>query len=112
MEGLFILLLVGLTSVGAYWVGAKGFGLSGRVSPVIVVRTARNESKVTSKCHLLVSVSGDPQLVRDAVTRDAAPRTGRNPVLAHGDKAYNTCCPRWRHGEGPSGHGLRPRLRT
>ena len=30
MEGLFILLLVGLTSVGAYWVGAKGFGLSGR----------------------------------------------------------------------------------
>jgi hypothetical protein len=29
MEGLFILLLVGLTSVGAYWVGAKGLGLSG-----------------------------------------------------------------------------------
>ncbi len=30
MEGPFILLLVGLTSVGAYWVGAKGLGLSGR----------------------------------------------------------------------------------
>ena len=30
MEGPFILLLVGLTSVGAYWVGAKGVGLSGR----------------------------------------------------------------------------------
>lgn len=30
MEGPFILLLVGLTSVGAYWVGVKGLGLSGR----------------------------------------------------------------------------------
>ncbi len=29
MEGPFILLLVGLTSVGAYWVGVKGLGLSG-----------------------------------------------------------------------------------
>lgn len=30
MEGPFILLLVGLTSVGAYWVGVKGLGRSGR----------------------------------------------------------------------------------
>jgi len=30
MEGPFILLLVGLTSVGAYWVGTKRVGLSGR----------------------------------------------------------------------------------
>ncbi len=30
MERSFILLLVGLSSVGAYWVGAKGLGLSGR----------------------------------------------------------------------------------
>ncbi len=30
MEGPFILLLVGFTSVGAYWVGAKGLGLSRR----------------------------------------------------------------------------------
>lgn len=30
MEGPFILLLVGLTSVGAYWVGTNGLGLSRR----------------------------------------------------------------------------------
>ena len=30
MEGPFILLLVGLTSAAAYWVGVKGLGLSGR----------------------------------------------------------------------------------
>jgi hypothetical protein len=43
------------------------------------------------------------------------PQTSSSLSLAWRNRSahshYNTCCPRRRHGEGPSGHGLRPRLR-